>query len=67
MKIRLALCNLLLLAGLCLAVEHRAYAYADAGTGLLVLQSIGAMVSGVMFFLRKQIKAGLFKKKLERQ
>ena len=67
MKTRLYLCNCLLVASIFLAVEPRAHAYADAGTGLLVLQSLGAFVSGCLFFVRKQIKAGLFKKKLERQ
>ena len=62
LKIRIFLYNLLLFAALSLASEHRAYAYADAGTGLLVLQSLGAMFSGLLFFLRKQIKASFLKK-----
>ena len=60
---KLFLCNFLLAVTLCMSFERRAFAYADAGTGLLVLQTLSGCVSGCLFFFRKRIKSGLFRKK----
>ena len=40
-----------------LAFERRAYAYVDPGSGLLMLQAAGTVFTGVLFTLRKRIKA----------
>jgi hypothetical protein len=42
---------------LSLAFEHRAYAYVDPGSGLLMLQAAGTVLTGVLFTLRRRIKA----------
>ena len=34
-------------------VKHRAYAYVDSGSSLLIFQSIGAMITGVLFYFRR--------------
>jgi hypothetical protein len=49
-------------AGLLLAMEPRAMAYVDPGSGLLALQSIGSMLAAAAFFLRRRIM-GIFNKK----
>jgi hypothetical protein len=43
----------------CLSVslERRAYAYIDPGSGLLMLQAAGTVLTGVLFTLRKRIKS----------
>ena len=50
-------CTGLLVLCLLVATAQPAFAYGDPGTGLLVLQSAGAVVSGVLFFLRKHLRA----------
>ncbi len=40
-----------------LALERRAYAYVDPGSGLLMLQAAGTVLTGVLFTLRKRIKS----------
>jgi hypothetical protein len=40
-----------------LAFEHRAYAYVDPGSGLLMLQAAGTVLTGILFTLRRRIKA----------
>jgi hypothetical protein len=42
---------------LSLAFEHKAYAYVDPGSGLLMLQAAGTILTGVLFTLRRRIKA----------
>jgi hypothetical protein len=49
----------LLMAALFTALEPRAYAYIDPGSGLLACQSISAMFAGILFFLRHRLR-GLF-------
>ena len=39
------------------ALERRAYAYVDPGSGLLMLQAAGTVFTGVLFTLRKRIKS----------
>lgn len=37
--------------------ERSAYAYVDPGSSLLIFQTISAMVTGALFYLRRRIKA----------
>lgn len=51
----LAVTALLMLA-LGFTFERRAYAYIDPGSGLLIFQGIGAVVSGTLFYFRRRLK-----------
>ena len=52
----LAVTTMLMLA-LGLTFERRAYAvYIDPGSGLLIFQGIGAVVSGTLFYFRRRLK-----------
>lgn len=42
---------------LSLAFEHKAYAYVDPGSGLLMLQAAGTVLTGILFTLRRRIKS----------
>ncbi|MFP5232193.1 MAG: hypothetical protein ACLGQX_06130 [Acidobacteriota bacterium] len=42
---------------LCLSLERRAYAYIDPGSGLLMLQALGAVFTGFLYAVRKRIRA----------
>lgn len=46
-----------MLFSLALASERRAYAYVDPGSGLLMLQAAGTVLTGVLFTLRRRIKS----------
>lgn len=48
---------LLLLCALGLALEPRAYAYVDPGSGLLITQTAGAVLTATVFWFRRQIRA----------
>ncbi len=48
--------TLLLLFTLGLSLEHRAYAYTDPGSCLLLFQSLGAVASGALFYFRRSLK-----------
>lgn len=54
--------------GLTLSVllERRAYAYTDPGSSLLLFQSLTAAFTGGLFYLRKRLKALIFRAKPER-
>ena len=39
-----------------LAFEQPAHAYTDPGSALLLFQSLGAVVSGVLFYFRRGLK-----------
>jgi hypothetical protein len=41
---------------LALALERPAYAYADPGSAVLIVQSVSAIVSGSLFYFRKRLK-----------
>jgi hypothetical protein len=43
--------------GLILATEPQAHAYIDPGSGLLALQSAGAAVAALGYFLRRRVRA----------
>lgn len=40
-----------------LSLEPRAYAYVDPGSSLLIFQSVSAVVTGVLFYFRRRLKA----------
>ena len=42
---------------LSLSFERRAFGYVDPGSGLLILQGVGTVLTGVLFTLRRRIKA----------
>ncbi len=42
---------------LSLAFEHKAYAYVDPGSGLIMLQAAGTVLTGILFTLRRRIKS----------
>jgi len=46
-----------MLFSLCLALEPKAYAYIDPGSGLLMLQAAGTILTGILFTLRRRIKS----------
>lgn len=48
--------TLLLLLSLGLTFELPARAYTDPGSALLLFQSMGALVSGVLFYFRRNVK-----------
>lgn len=39
------------------ALERPAYGYVDPGSSLLMFQTLGAIVTGALFYLRRRIKA----------
>jgi hypothetical protein len=51
----------LLFAGAVLLFERPAYAYADPGTGLLAIQAVGSALVASGWYLRKKIRALLYR------
>lgn len=49
-----------LLGLLVLTCERTAFAYADPGSGLVVLQSLSAIAAGAMFYLRTRLRMLIF-------
>jgi hypothetical protein len=41
---------------LCVSFERQAYAYVDPGSSLVAFQSLTAIVTGVLFYVRKRLK-----------
>jgi hypothetical protein len=58
----LVLSSLVVLQWLCLVTtfQRPAYGYVDPGSGMLVLQFAGSILSGGIFFLRKKLKQFFF-------
>ena len=52
-----------LLFMVCLTVERRAYAYVDPGSSLLLYQTISAVVTAGLFYVRKRLKSLLTRSK----
>ncbi len=48
--------TVLLLASLALLFESRAFAYVDPGSGLLITQTIGAVLTAALLWFRKRIR-----------
>lgn len=46
-----------LFIALSFSFEKPAYAYVDPGSSLLIFQSVSAMITGVIFFFRRSLKA----------
>jgi hypothetical protein len=57
LKIAYSVVTVAMFFSLGLAFERRAYAYVDPGSGLLMLQAVGTVVTGVLFTLRRRIKS----------
>jgi hypothetical protein len=57
LKILYSFLTIAMFFSLGLAFEHKAYAYVDPGSGLLMLQAAGTIFTGVLFTLRKRIKS----------
>ncbi|MGA7858308.1 MAG: hypothetical protein WCA11_10305 [Terracidiphilus sp.] len=51
----------LFFAGATLLFERPAYAYADPGTGLLAIQAVGSALVASGWYLRKKIRALLYR------
>jgi hypothetical protein len=45
---------------LVVALQRPAYGYVDPGSGMLVVQFVGSVLSGGVFFLRKRLKQFFF-------
>jgi len=46
-----------LFIALSFTLERSAYAYVDPGSSLLMFQTLSAVVTGALFYLRRRIKA----------
>jgi hypothetical protein len=57
LKIAYSAVTVAMFFSLSLALERRAYAYVDPGSGLLMLQAAGTVLTGVLFTLRRRIKS----------
>jgi hypothetical protein len=57
LKIGYVVVTIAMLFCLSVSLERRAYAYVDPGSGLLILQGIGTVLTGVLFTLRRRIRA----------
>ncbi len=57
LKIAYSFVTIAMFFSLFLTVEPKAYAYVDPGSGLLMLQAAGTVITGVLFTLRKRIKS----------
>jgi len=55
-RLKLALVTCLFCVALGLTLEPQAHAYVDPGSGLLLMQSLSAVVSGALFYFRRRIK-----------
>jgi drug/metabolite transporter (DMT)-like permease len=56
-RLQLALLTLMLFVALSFSLERQAHAYVDPGSGILLFQSLTAMVSGALFYFRRRIKS----------
>jgi hypothetical protein len=56
LKLGYIVVTLAMLFCLGISLERKAYAYVDPGSGLLILQGIGTVLTGVLFTLRRRIK-----------
>lgn len=56
-KILYSFATVAMFFSLSLAFEHKAYAYIDPGSGLLMLQAAGTVLTGILFTLRRRIKS----------
>lgn len=57
LKLSYVFVTIAMLFCLSLSLERKAYGYVDPGSGLLILQGVGTVLTGVLFTLRRRIKA----------
>jgi hypothetical protein len=55
-KLKYCAITLMLLVTLSFAFERQAHAYVDPGSGLLIFQSISAIISGAIIYFRRRIR-----------
>lgn len=55
-KLQYLAITLMLLVTFGFTFERQAHAYVDPGSGLLIFQSMSAIVSGVLIYFRRRIK-----------
>lgn len=63
LRIKYFAISCLLAITLSIALERRAYAYADPGSSLLLLQSLSAVFTGGLFYFRKRLESLMSKTK----
>jgi hypothetical protein len=56
-RLQLALLAFTLFVALSCSCERQAHAYIDPGSGLLLFQSLSAMATGALFYLRRRLKS----------
>ncbi|MGI4829053.1 MAG: hypothetical protein ACRYFU_12800 [Janthinobacterium lividum] len=49
--------TILLLLSVMIAVEPRAFAYVDPGSGLVIYQAVGALATAGIFWFRRRLKS----------
>ncbi|GGA72014.1 hypothetical protein GCM10011507_24530 [Edaphobacter acidisoli] len=57
LKLRYFAVTAVLFVALACTFERQAYAYVDPGSSLLIFQTLSALVTGALFYLRRRIKA----------
>jgi hypothetical protein len=57
LKLQYGALTILLFLALGICLERPAYAYVDPGSGLMIFQSMGAVVTGTVFYFRRRLKA----------
>lgn len=57
LKLKYFVLTAVMFAALACACERSAYAYVDPGSSLLIFQTLSALVTGALFYLRRRIKA----------
>lgn len=56
-RLKYLVVTVMLIVALSFTFEHKAYAYIDPGSGLLIFQGISAVVSGALLYFRRRLKA----------
>ena len=56
-KLKYLAVNAALVVALSFSFQRTAHAYVDPGSGLLVFQSISAVITGVLFYFRSRLKS----------
>ncbi len=57
------LCVIFLALGF--SLERSAYAYVDPGSSLILFQSVGAMITGGLFYFRRRFRSLLSRSKMQ--
>lgn len=57
LKLKYFVLTIALFLALGCTFERSAYAYVDPGSSLLIFQTLSAIVTGTIFYLRRRIKA----------